>query len=302
MKKRIWVFLIIIALLLIGGGGYYYWQQAASQNRPKKVLKSKIKLVAIGDSLTQGVGDQKQQGGYVGIIKHLLANQYHNQVITYNYGKSGDRSDQILQRLHNQSIIQHNLKPADVIVMTVGGNDLSQVLYAKAPGKSANQVETAVQKAGISYRKKLRQLMRAIRQENKTAPIFVISIYNPYYVYFPNVTTMENSVTIWNHYTQATVQKYQQTYFVNIQKLMSYGQYTSASSRSSLGSQTKQANQSSTKQSDLIQVMNTSSNLNNYISPSDNYHPNYRGYTKMAQALLKVMKQHNQFEYRIVKE
>ena len=71
MKKRIWVFLIIIALLLIGGGGYYYWQQAASQNRPKKVLKSKIKLVAIGDSLTQGVGDQKQQGGYVGIIKHL---------------------------------------------------------------------------------------------------------------------------------------------------------------------------------------------------------------------------------------
>ena len=83
---------------------------------------------------------------------------------------------------------------------------------------------------------------------------------------------------------------------------MSYGQYTSASSRSSLGSQTKQANQSSTKQSDLIQVINTSSNLNNYISPSDNYHPNYRGYTKMAQALLKVMKQHNQFEYRIVKE
>lgn len=291
----------LIVVIIAGLGGFYYWHQATTSS-PKTVLKSKIKLVAIGDSLTQGVGDQKQQGGYVGIIKKLLTKQYHNQVTTYNYGKSGDRSDQILDRLQNQTAIQTNLKSADVIVMTVGGNDLSQVLYADAPGKSANQVETSVQKVGVNYRKKLHKLMRAIRQENKTAPIFVISIYNPYYVYFPNVTTMENSVTLWNHYTQAIVKQYRQTYFVNIQKLMSYGQYTTASSRSSLVEQTKKANQSSTKQSDLLQVMNTSSNLNNYISPSDNYHPNYRGYTKMAQALFKMMEKHHQFEYQTVKE
>lgn len=66
---------------------------------------------------------KSNRGGYVGIIKKLLTKQYHNQVTTYNYGKSGDLSDQILDRLQNQTAIQTNLKSADVIVMTVGGND-----------------------------------------------------------------------------------------------------------------------------------------------------------------------------------
>lgn len=49
----------LIVAIIAGLGGFYYWHQAVTST-PKTVLKSKIKLVAIGDSLTQGVGDQKQ--------------------------------------------------------------------------------------------------------------------------------------------------------------------------------------------------------------------------------------------------
>lgn len=85
----------------------------------------------MGDSLTQGVGDQQKKGGYVSIIKQKVEKQDNTKVITSNFGVAGDRSDQILKRLNDQSNVQQKLKSADVIVMTVGGNDLMQTLEKK---------------------------------------------------------------------------------------------------------------------------------------------------------------------------
>src|SRR5699024_12727818 len=35
----------------------------------KRIFKNDIKITAIGDSLTQGVGDEEDNGGYVGILE-----------------------------------------------------------------------------------------------------------------------------------------------------------------------------------------------------------------------------------------
>lgn len=299
MKK--WIISLVVLAGVAAGGGVAY-QKLTSSPQPvtqssQRVVKKQIHLAALGDSLTEGVGDQAKQGGYVGIIKQTLAKQYHNQVVTNNFGKSGDRSDQILKRLNTQPQIKTGLKQADVIVMTVGGNDLSQLLYAKAPGASAKQVDQAVAKGAHTYQQKLQRLYRAIREVNPHAPIFVISVYNPYYVYFPNITTMNDAVTQWNRVTKQTLTKHPQTYFVNIQQTMSYGQYQTAAQRSSLVARTESANRGKTQQQEVVKVMKTKRNLNQYISTGDNYHPNHRGYEKMAAALLKNMQQHDQFEY-----
>ncbi|WP_369396173.1 SGNH/GDSL hydrolase family protein, partial [Paucilactobacillus hokkaidonensis] len=72
-----------------------------------------------------------KKGGYVSIIKQKVEKQDNTKVITSNFGVAGDRSDQILKRLNDQSNVQQKLKSADVIVMTVGGNDLMQTLEKK---------------------------------------------------------------------------------------------------------------------------------------------------------------------------
>jgi hypothetical protein len=57
------------------------------------LFKKDIKIVSIGDSLTQGVGDETENGGYVGILDHTFEDQNLNITIE-NFGKKGNRTDQ----------------------------------------------------------------------------------------------------------------------------------------------------------------------------------------------------------------
>ena len=45
--------------------------------------------VAIGDSLTEGVGDTTNQGGFVPLLAQSLTDTYDYQVTDSNYGVSG---------------------------------------------------------------------------------------------------------------------------------------------------------------------------------------------------------------------
>lgn len=134
MKKWIKWLLLILVIIGVGGGGWYAIHVPKSSNSseiktPKYVEKENVKVVALGDSLTHGEGDETNNGGYVGIIKNKIEHRYRQtQVTTVNYGVTGDRSDQILDRLTQQTQLRKDLQDADVITMTVGGNDLMQIL------------------------------------------------------------------------------------------------------------------------------------------------------------------------------
>lgn len=114
--KKGLLLLIGAVLAVAGGSGYWYHQQQSASttvqqtSQKDRVLKKKITLVAIGDSLTHGQGDDKNEQGYVGRIRKKLQKHYHNRVTTYNYGVTGDRSDQMLKRLNEQPEMRANLK------------------------------------------------------------------------------------------------------------------------------------------------------------------------------------------------
>nr|EHU9844845.1 lipase [Listeria monocytogenes] len=67
MTKKKWLWLtgsvLVIALLVGAVFGIKYYKE--SKEIP-------INLVAMGDSLTEGVGDENKDGGYVGIIPKKL--------------------------------------------------------------------------------------------------------------------------------------------------------------------------------------------------------------------------------------
>lgn len=303
---RFWLAIITI-LCLTGLGGAAWWNhRATTQPVVKKtpqavqVLKRHVTLVAIGDSLTHGQGDNRNQQGYVGRIKKRLEKHYHNQVTTYNYGVTGDRSDQMLKRLQKQPKMRANLKKADVITMTVGGNDLMQKLESNLLNSSTNQVTDNLDKAGQVYQAKLEKLLTAIRQQNADAPIFMYSIYDPFYVYYPNSKIINDAVARWNQITEQTVTKYGPAYFVDINHLMSYGQYKTSRQREKLALQSKQDNSEQITQKQVISIMNTgqSHNLNKYISTEDNFHPNAVGYDQMTKALYRKMVKYDSWVYQ----
>lgn len=171
-----------------------------------------FKYVAIGDSLTEGVGDTTNQGGFVPLLAQSLTDTYDYQVTASNYGVSGNTSKQILQRMQEKTDIQKSLAKADMMTLTVGGNDVMAVIRKNLMSLSVSSFT----KPAKSYQKRLRQIIELARAENEDLPIYVLGIYNPFYLNFPDMTEMQEIVDNWNDATENVTEEYDNVYFVPI--------------------------------------------------------------------------------------
>lgn len=252
--------------------------------------KQNLKLVALGDSLTFGVGDTTEKGGYVGLIKQKLDKDQPVKVTTYNAGKTGDRSDQIEKRTNESTEIQTKLKEADVITMTVGGNDLMKVLQQNFLSLAQNKLSAAMPSAKEKYATSLQSLLTTVRKYNPDAPVFLISVYNPFFVYFPTLTQMQQYTDEWNEVAKDTLAKNDNMYFVDVNKQMSEGQYY-GKSKKQLKKNTE-IDLNDTSEAKLEQVLSQDKEKNDYLSDEDNFHPNNKGYRYITSQLYKVMVEH----------
>ncbi|MCJ0583936.1 SGNH/GDSL hydrolase family protein, partial [Enterococcus cecorum] len=170
----------------------------------------RLNYVALGDSLTEGVGDDTHKGGFVPIVADLLQDKYQLTSIEFdNFGKAGDRSDQILKRLRKNKKMQKTLSSANIITLTCGGNDLLKVIREHI----FSLKERTFVKPQKQYQKQLTQLIQEIRKYNPKAPIYLLGIYNPFYLNFPEFTQMQEIVTNWNDASQQTVATFKKVYF-----------------------------------------------------------------------------------------
>ncbi|MDX1807295.1 MAG: GDSL-type esterase/lipase family protein, partial [Paenisporosarcina sp.] len=91
-------------------------------------IKEEKILVGLGDSLTQGVGDERKMGGYLGrLATEMETFQGVSEIDLWNEAKRGRRSDQLLKQLKSGEI-DESVQKADVIVMTIGGNDIMRIV------------------------------------------------------------------------------------------------------------------------------------------------------------------------------
>ena len=261
-------------------------KQAISQ-RVKQ--KKNIKLVALGDSLTQGVGDPTSKGGYVHLIKEKLKKNKNVNVSTENFGKAGDRSDQILARLKESKNMQQQLKRADVIVLTVGGNDLMQTLQKNFTSLSSKEFIKVMASAEKVYTNKLNMLLKSVRIYNSKAPVFIYSVYNPFYVYFPRLTQLQKYTDEWNTKTLQVIAKKNTMYMVQINKQLSEGQYLGKTTQLKT---TTVTNLDTLNENELTQVVSNKKEKNNYLSADDHFHPNLKGYNYMTEQLYASMMKH----------
>ncbi|WP_314059457.1 SGNH/GDSL hydrolase family protein [uncultured Vagococcus sp.] len=239
-----------------------------SESSPTEKAKEKqlLNFVAIGDSLTEGVGDTTKAGGYVPLLKQGISEETGIDAIhSDNFGKAGDRSDQILKRIKKNEDIQKGLKNADFITLTVGGNDLMKVI--KSEFMNDISYET-FDKPLEEFKKQLSLLIAEIRSYNSKAPIYLMGIYNPFYLSFQEVSEMQDIVTLWNDGAKEAIRDEKRVYFIPINDSL----YKGLNGEIGIGKTTD----SSTSSAEAT--------MNNLISEVDNFHPNNLGYQIMANA------------------
>lgn len=115
-------------------------QEAAPQaeRQPNDPLsQNKIQILALGDSLTRGVGDEAGEG-YVGKVKRALEKDTGKPVFVWNYAVNGARTQQLLAYLEAQSSADY-VRQANIILLTIGGNDLNQFVNIPGTNETASQ-------------------------------------------------------------------------------------------------------------------------------------------------------------------
>ncbi|AFW91152.1 Lipase/Acylhydrolase with GDSL-like motif [Lactococcus cremoris subsp. cremoris UC509.9] len=266
----------LLAILLILGLLLLAFPKAGDRFRTeKKVSALSVKHVsyaALGDSLTEGVGDATGQGGFVPLFAKEIENSTGGSVSSQNFGKAGDTSTQIYNRMMKSKKITDGLKKANIITITIGGNDVLKVIRDNVT-KLSSMTEKDFVKPEELYQARVKKLLDKIREDNPQAQIYVLGIYNPFYLNFPDLTVMQNVIDSWNTATAGVVSQEKNTYFIPINNLL----YN--------GSGDKQAVEADSS---------TSAVANNLLYTEDHFHPNNIGYQIMADAVFASYKEVNQ--------
>lgn len=294
-----WLIIILVVLIVLGGG-WYWWQTQQSSDTKQAPKVEPVKIVSVGDSLTQGIGYANDHQGYLPILKQQITQQYYVKPTTQNFGVGGERSDQIDRRVTHNTKLRLALKHADVVAVTAGGNDLLQSLEKNVMVNSDKKLEANMAPLKTTYQQKLTKLIADIHAVNPKAEVYLFGIYNPVYVYFTNASMITSAVNEWNAVNRQVAQSASKTDFINVNKLLSNGQYRTANDRASLKQQSRQNDKNYVdplKVEKLLQDQ-SSKEKNAYLSSHDHFHPNKKGYTLMAKQLLKTMGPNESWQQR----
>ncbi|MFT0800563.1 SGNH/GDSL hydrolase family protein [Bacillus swezeyi] len=173
--------------------------------------KRNIVVAALGDSMTEGVGDQEKKG-YVGMIAEQLESRSDVKSVTIkNYAVKGYRTDQLLKKLQDQEV-QQGLKDADYILFTIGGNDLMKVVRQNfahltlKPFRSEQKV----------FEKRFANILADIRKHNGSAKLIYVSMYNPFKFTLSELREVDQVVEEWNQGAEKKLKKVPDAKMVDI--------------------------------------------------------------------------------------
>lgn len=148
-------------------------QTQQTQVRPTLHL-DQIQVVTLGDSLAYGAGDEGGggSGGIAGRLRPELASHGFRTVEVTNLGMNGARTADLLAKLEQQRV-RDTVTRADVIVLSIGANDLFRTqadreATLRAPFVAAQRILDRI--VGI---------VGQIHQLNPDAQIMILGGYNP---------------------------------------------------------------------------------------------------------------------------
>lgn len=210
-KRMVWPLMLILSVglvLLFMGGLVATLQITGAEEEPSETLlpeppaqemkdKTGYQLVLIGDSLATGIGDEIGQSLGERITALMEADAQAKEWEAVDLSEPGSKSGDWVIRLEEEAM-RGALRAADLIVISIGGNDLKGIVQADALGGLVEYEETLSQ-----YLSDLDQIMNDLKGVNPTATVVVLGLYNPY-----GESIGETRVQLlleWNYETQVQV-------------------------------------------------------------------------------------------------
>lgn len=202
MRKTL--ILVIVMILLLTGCQLEFmtskdFTQRQSSNLGKLLIEktfiqeNKV-LIGLGDSLTQGVGDERKQGGYIGRFANTVSDfKGVKDVEIENLAKRGRRSDQLLAQIESGDV-SDDLQKADMIMMTIGGNDVMAIVKKDL---FELKIET-FEKELIDFSNRYSKILKEIRTLNPDAPLILMGLYNPFSIVTDEENEFDTILLNWN--------------------------------------------------------------------------------------------------------
>lgn len=171
-----------------------------------------FKITAIGDSLTVGVGAEGNNGGYLNYIKkHLIEEKGIKSIEISNLGKAGIRSDELIKLLKTKDV-QSEIQDANLILITIGGNDLMKVVT-----DHIIKLELTVFERELTlFKQRLRDILSTIEQYNNEASVVLIGFYNPFNEWIGQISEVQLIMEQWTNAGEEIVTEFANAYYVNV--------------------------------------------------------------------------------------
>jgi lysophospholipase L1-like esterase len=156
----------------------------ASSPAPAPAAGGVFRIVALGDSLTRGVGDSGGGGGYPERVASALRKS-GRAVVVENLAVEGAETGDLLRKV-NEPDVKNRIASAGLVLMSISGNDLTHSLpgvggAARRGGGASGAPETDPTATALSHASSnLLGILALLRQANPTAPIRLLGLYDPF--------------------------------------------------------------------------------------------------------------------------
>ncbi|MGE6632057.1 GDSL-type esterase/lipase family protein [Bacillus sp. NPDC077027] len=158
--------------------------------------------VAIGDSLTVGVGAGLFETGFVKRYRYMLEEWTDAPVDLSIFARSGLTTDEILQLLRQQEV-RRALVKADIITITGCGNDFIQSVQQYDEGTDQQVFMNASSHCQANYSSMIDEIARLKQGQKKPYTIYLLNLYNP----FPKLDIAEYWLQDFNRHLQLLAKK-----------------------------------------------------------------------------------------------
>ncbi|WP_341961235.1 GDSL-type esterase/lipase family protein [Planococcus maritimus] len=223
--KRILYIVIVLSIVLAGCASTFNFGKEEAAPRltvefppytvPPNFIPQTVIITALGDSLSQGVGDTENRGGYAGRLALEMAEWPGVEGIALeNTAKRGRRSDQLLA-LFQQGKLSGPLLASDYIFMTIGGNDVMRIVKRDLFSLNVD----AFSEEMVFYQKRFETIYASIRSLNPSAPLIVIGLYNPFSLVTDEVKEFDEIIASYNGVMEETLEDDPHACFVPVSDL-----------------------------------------------------------------------------------
>lgn len=220
-RRRSWLWpalgtvsLLCTALLLYGFGwalkdtwapsaGLALPTPAASQAGGEWADKPEIRAVALGDSLTRGIGDATGKG-YVSASLAQLAKSLGKPVkLSGNLAVSGLEAAGLSKQLDGKAM-RDAVAEADLVLLTIGGNDLfrSSQQEGGSIAEGGGVDPELANKRLPATQERLQAVFAKLRELNPSVRIAYIALYNPFYELEQLREPIAAILESWNGYAE----------------------------------------------------------------------------------------------------